>query len=215
MGINTQIWVWNIRSNLRYHKIKNETCNPAGPGKTQTCTDSMDAQDDGCLCTQYASSRPLFFELYLFVRSLNVAVVSLTRPALFETLDSAIFISNKQWNSKAPTLNKILYIHKITGSTLFVSGVIKNRKNKKKSFSCIPKLFMHVSGYTAFFTPLLYHKPDFFFKSYQILIMLMSYKHDWRNWKCDIWNWFFWQSMLSQYRYITVGNSLQTNTCSH
>ena len=67
----------------------------------------------------------------------------LTRPTLFQTSDSAIFLSVKMQNKKVnhrPS-TKYLYFHKITGPTLFFSGEKIVKKKKKKSFSYLPTIF--------------------------------------------------------------------------
>ena len=54
----------------------------------------------------------------------KIAVFPLTQPTLFQTSDSAIFLSIKMQNKtvKHQPSTKYLYFHKITGPTVFFSG---------------------------------------------------------------------------------------------
>ena len=81
---------------------------------------------------------------------------ALTRSTLFQTPDSAIFLSvkmqNKQVKRRSST-TKYLYFHTITGPTLFFSGE-KNKKNKKKFLLSIDQIFFSMLVETQLlFTP--------------------------------------------------------------
>ena len=113
-----------------------------------------------------------------------IAVFPLTRPTLFQHTTLLFWSLKMQYRkSKSPTLNKIThkFIKFQSRSRFFFSG----ENNKEKSFSYLPTIFFqHVNRNSASLIRLYYicYTINSIFLSYQILIMLMPYKHDWQNW---------------------------------